>query len=77
MSDTPDILNKIVRRKREEIAERSVRTPLVKLTESLREAGPPRGFVDALVRQLNGLEGIALAFRLKPDALKSRKRLLL
>jgi hypothetical protein len=35
------------------------------------------GLVDALVKDLNGLEGISLAFRLEPDSLKSRRRLLL
>jgi indole-3-glycerol phosphate synthase len=61
VSDTPDILNKIVRRKREEIAERSVRTPLVKLTESLTEAGPPRGFVDALAARIRVGEPAVIA----------------
>jgi len=48
MTETPDILKKIIRRKREEIAERSADTPLDRLTETLTEAGPPRGFVAAL-----------------------------
>jgi indole-3-glycerol phosphate synthase len=48
MTETPDILKKIVRRKREEIAERSADTPLERLTEALVEAGPPRGFAAAL-----------------------------
>jgi len=34
------------------------------------------GFIGSLVRKLNGLEGIALAFQLDPGSLKSRKRLL-
>lgn len=33
------------------------------------------GFIDALVKKLNGLEEISLAFRIQPDTLKSRKRL--
>ena len=35
------------------------------------------GYIDALVKELNGLDGISLAFPLKPDALKSRRRLLM
>jgi indole-3-glycerol phosphate synthase len=48
VTDTPDILKKIVRRKREEIAERSARVPQAKLIETLADASPPRGFADAL-----------------------------
>lgn len=35
------------------------------------------GFIDNLVKDLNGLEEISLAFRLEPNSLKSRKRLLM
>jgi indole-3-glycerol phosphate synthase len=48
MNDTPDILKKIVQRKREEIAERAERLPLSALTGRLAAASPPRGFVAAL-----------------------------
>jgi indole-3-glycerol phosphate synthase len=48
MTDTPDILRKIVARKREEIAERSARISQVQLAESLSRVDAPRGFVDAL-----------------------------
>ena len=36
-----------------------------------------KGFINALVKELNGLEGITLAFALRPDTLKSRRKLLL
>jgi indole-3-glycerol phosphate synthase len=49
VTDTPDILKKIVRRKREEIAECSARTPQAQLIEALADVSPPRGFADALV----------------------------
>jgi indole-3-glycerol phosphate synthase len=52
MSDTPDILKKIVARKREEIAERAERVPLGRLAAVAERAGPPRGFADALARRV-------------------------
>lgn len=48
MSDLPDILERILARKREEIAERSARLPEAALRERLRDAPPVRGFVAAL-----------------------------
>ena len=48
MSDTPDILKKILERKAEEITERQARLPLEKLSARAAEAAPPRGFVRAL-----------------------------
>ncbi len=48
MSDTPDILKKILERKAEEITERQARLPLEKLSARAAEADPPRGFVRAL-----------------------------
>jgi indole-3-glycerol phosphate synthase len=52
MSDTPDILKKIVARKREEIAERSARVPLSELKAAVVSADPPRGFADAIVAKI-------------------------
>lgn len=52
MTDTPDILKKIVERKREEIRERSRETPLQQLRDALPEASPPRGFARALFRRV-------------------------
>ena len=48
MNDTPDILKKIVARKREEIAERSERAPLAMVRELVARADGVRGFVDSL-----------------------------
>ena len=48
MSNTPDILKKIVARKREEIAERSSKVSIDELKSRLDGASPPRGFVDAI-----------------------------
>jgi len=51
MSDTPDILKKILARKREEIAERSARQPLDAMKDAAAQADAPRGFLDALRRR--------------------------
>lgn len=48
MTDTPDILKKIIRRKEEEITAASARTSLQALKQSLGERSHPRGFVQAL-----------------------------
>lgn len=48
MSDTPDILKKIVARKVEEIAERSSKVSIDELKAQLDGASPPRGFVEAI-----------------------------
>jgi indole-3-glycerol phosphate synthase len=48
VSDTPDILQKIVDRKREEIAARSSRVSIDALKAQLTDASPPRGFVAAI-----------------------------
>ena len=52
MSDTPDILKKIVRRKLEEIAERSARVSLESLKEEVPSASPVRGFADAIAAKI-------------------------
>ncbi|MCW8828361.1 MAG: indole-3-glycerol phosphate synthase TrpC [Gammaproteobacteria bacterium] len=52
MSDTPDILKKILRRKREEIAERQQRLTINELEDLLKRAPPPRGFVAAIRAKL-------------------------
>lgn len=53
MSGTPDILKKIIRRKREEIAERSGRVPLRGLAAGLEVVDPPRGFADAIQSRID------------------------
>ena len=52
MSNTPDILVKILNRKREEIAERSETIPLSKLKEQADSIPATRGFVNALVSKV-------------------------
>ena len=61
MNDTPDILQKIVRRKREEIAERLLQRSLQTLQEDLRAADPPRGFADAIAAKLAAGESGVIA----------------
>jgi indole-3-glycerol phosphate synthase len=52
MTDTPDILKKIVARKKEEIAEAQRRVSLEAMKEGLEETSPPRGFVASLERRI-------------------------
>jgi indole-3-glycerol phosphate synthase len=52
MNRPPDILEKILARKREEIAERSARLPLAELRARAPSAPPTRGFVNALRARL-------------------------
>ena len=59
MSSTPDILKKIVQRKREEIAERLLVKPLKVIIENSRHANKPRGFVKAIETKIaQNLPGI-------------------
>lgn len=48
MSDTPDILKKILAHKAQEVAERAARRPLAELRARLDGLPPARGFVDAI-----------------------------
>lgn len=48
MADTPDILRKILCRKREEVAQRSAVLPLNELSQRAQAAAPVRGFARAL-----------------------------
>ena len=48
MTNPPDILNKILARKREEIAERQIITPIDELHKQAEQADPTRGFVKAM-----------------------------
>ena len=59
MSNTPDILQKIVARKREEIAARCATTPIDALQKALQGASAPRGFVAALQDKIaQGMSGV-------------------
>ena len=53
MSDTPDILKKIIRRKAEEISDRAERLPLRQLADSLKSAAEPRGFIRAIKKKID------------------------
>ncbi|MFN4262542.1 MAG: indole-3-glycerol phosphate synthase TrpC [Thioalkalivibrionaceae bacterium] len=46
----PDVLERILTRKREEVAERLKNTPVARLEAQIVAAAPPRGFIDALDR---------------------------
>ncbi len=48
MTNPPDILKKILARKREEIAERQRKTTIAELHRQAEQADPPRGFVKAM-----------------------------
>ena len=48
MKSSPDILQKILARKAEEVAERSARVPLAELKNRLADAPAPRGFLKAI-----------------------------
>ena len=52
MHNPPDILKKIIARKREEISERSPDVPLSQLEQQLGQASPPRGFTTALRQRI-------------------------
>jgi indole-3-glycerol phosphate synthase len=52
VNDTPDILKRILARKREEVAERAARVPLAELKSRLATAPPVRGFLQAIRARL-------------------------
>ena len=52
-AEVPTILRNIVARKREEVAERRLRTPQSSMEDALAAASPPRGFVRAMQSKLN------------------------
>jgi indole-3-glycerol phosphate synthase len=52
MTDTPDILKRIMRRKAEEVTERAAALPLRELAARLEGAPPTRGFAAALAAQV-------------------------
>jgi len=52
MQNTPDILKKIIQRKQEEIAERQSNVALAEQQQRSSDAGPVRGFVEAIKHRL-------------------------
>ncbi len=61
MSNTPDILKKIIHRKAEEVAERAAKRPLKQLMESLDGLAPPRGFVRAIESKISAGKAAVIA----------------
>lgn len=59
MTDTPDILKKILARKREEVDARIKQAPLTQMMQHAEAASPVRGFVDSLHRYIaDGKSGV-------------------
>ena len=61
MTDTPDILKKILDRKQQEIKQRSQVTSLPKMMERAENAETPRGFVTAIETKINAGEAAVIA----------------
>lgn len=61
MTDTPDILNKILHRKVAEIAERSERLSLRQLGQRAQAADAPRGFIKALRARVDAGQAAVIA----------------
>ncbi len=61
MTDTPDILKKILHRKQQEIDERSARVPQSKLKEMAENALPVRGFVEAMQAKIAAGQSAVIA----------------
>lgn len=61
MSNTPDILKKIVRRKAEEVAARREQLSQADLISRLEQASPPRGFVDGIKAKLAASQAAVIA----------------
>ncbi len=61
MSATPDILQRILRRKREEIVQRCERLPLAELSASIERAPPPRPFAERLAQRVDRGEAAVIA----------------
>ena len=61
MSNTPDILKKIIHRKAEEVAERAAKLPLKQLMGGLDSLALPRGFVCAIEAKISAGEAAVIA----------------
>lgn len=60
-SDTPDILVKILNRKREEIAERSARVSIEELKQQCANADAVRGFISSIENRINNNQSAVIA----------------
>jgi len=54
MMNSPDVLRKILARKRAEVADRTARVPLAEVEAQAADADPPRGFYRALAERVAG-----------------------
>ncbi len=61
MSQTPDILKTILRRKTEELIERSRRVPIREMSQRAAARSPARGFSEALTRRIRAGEPAVIA----------------
>jgi indole-3-glycerol phosphate synthase len=61
MSDTPDILKRILARKQEEIAARSAQVSMSALRDQAAEVDPVRGFVAAMQRKIDAGQAAVIA----------------
>ncbi len=61
MSSTPDILQKILRRKAQEVAERSAQRSLAQLRQQVAGASPVRGFTAAMATRIAAGEAAVIA----------------
>ncbi len=61
MSQTPDILKTILRRKTEELIERSRRVPIREMSQRAAARSPARGFSEALTRRVRAGEPAVIA----------------
>lgn len=61
MAATPDILKRILQRKKEEVAERCERVTLRGLKQRLAQESPPRGFAEALAQHIARDEAAVVA----------------
>lgn len=61
MSDTPDVLKKILARKQEEVAERSARVSTIELQALASAADAPRGFTQALKNKVSAGQAAVIA----------------
>jgi indole-3-glycerol phosphate synthase len=61
MTDTPDILKKILARKQQEIAERSEKITIHQMTELAEMADTPRGFVASIEAKVNAGKAAVIA----------------